>query len=156
MYVEGAYWFLFGAPGLRKCQYPQIFVDETFGGMRLFILLSKALEKPIERFFSPLRLFYCLPNFISLAIHFTERTRNVISFLWNMSLVAAGGLPTLFCRLWSKWLRRSGLPLQPPDAPGSMELNTWPQELCLCLLSLYPAVLEPVLEYFRLFLAAQN
>lgn len=62
---------------------------ETLGGMRLFILLSEALEKPIESFFSPLRLFYCLPNFISLAIHFTERTRNVISFF--VEHVSGGG-----------------------------------------------------------------
>lgn len=76
-----------GAPGIGKRRHPQTRGPCDPWESVTFHLLSEALDKPCFKFLGilffllpPLKLFYYLPNFISLAIHFTERTRNAISF----------------------------------------------------------------------------
>lgn len=102
---------------------------ESLGRMWLFILLSEALGKPsckFSRVFCFSFFFFLLLNcFITCLISFPrlfilQKGQEMwFPSLWNMFLVAAGGLPTLFCRLWSKWLSRAGL------TPTPMPLVLW-------------------------------
>lgn len=78
--------FHLGAPGIGKCQYPQARGPGDPWKNVTFILLSEAIDKPHLKFLVVLGVFFffflllncfitCLTSF-----HFTERTRNVISF----------------------------------------------------------------------------